>query len=52
MIEATKVGEGKDPWGGYRVGFEGTTQITMADFGIKSQFGAISFDLYLEGIRQ
>jgi polyisoprenoid-binding protein YceI len=52
VIEATKVGEGKDPWGGYRVGFEGTTQITMTDFGIKSKFGAISFDLYLEGIRK
>lgn len=52
VIEANKVGEGKDPWGGYRIGFEGTTQITMTDFGIKSKFGAISFDLYLEGIRK
>lgn len=52
IIEAEKVGEGKDPWGGYRAGFSGSTVISMKDFGIKSNFGNITFDLQLEGIRQ
>ena len=51
-IDAEKVGEGKDPWGGYRIGFSGTTKISMKDFGIDSKFGEITFDLHLEGIRQ
>ena len=55
-IQTNKVGEGKDPWGGYRVGFEGNTTITMADFGIDYNLGPASrtVDLYLviEGIRK
>ena len=55
-IETQKIGEGKDPWGGYRIGFEGETTITMADFGINYNLGPASrtVDLYLviEGIRQ
>jgi polyisoprenoid-binding protein YceI len=27
VVKATFLGEGKDPWGGYRAGFEGTTSI-------------------------
>lgn len=52
VIDAIKVGEGKDPWGGYRAGFEGTTSISMKDFGYKMDFGEILFDLHIEGIRQ
>ena len=55
-IAVEKIGEGKDPWGGYRVGFEGTTKFAMADFGIKKNLGPKSKDvemiLSLEGIRQ
>jgi len=55
-ITAVKVGEGDDPWGGYRVGFTGTTNITMKDFGIKMDLGPASAIVYLElnieGIRQ
>lgn len=51
-INAYKVGEGKDPWGGYRAGFSGTTSIQMKDFGFKTDFGQIDFDLHIEGIRQ
>jgi len=55
-IELKKIGEGKDPWGGYRAGFEGNTTITMADFGITYNLGPASrtVDIYLsiEGIRQ
>ncbi len=55
-INAHKIGEGKDPWGGYRVGFSGTSEITMKDFGIKMDLGPASakvmFDLHIEGVRQ
>jgi len=33
-IDAVKIGEGKDPWGGYRVGFTGSTTLTLKDFSI------------------
>ncbi|CAM3304947.1 YceI family protein [Halomonas lysinitropha] len=51
------VGEGEDPWGGYRAGFEGTTMLTLADFGIDmSDFPEVMHELELyvtfEGIRQ
>ncbi|MCY7295474.1 YceI family protein [Alteromonas sp. a30] len=56
IIDAYKVGEGKDPWGGYRAGFSGTTKIKMEDFGIKNVLGPasaeIEFQLHIEGIRQ
>lgn len=52
VIDAVKIGEGKDPWGGYRVGFSGTTKISMSDFGFKKNFGDVEFDLVIEGIRK
>ncbi len=55
-IQVEHVGAGMDPWGGYRMGFEGTTRITLADFGITKFLGAaakqMSFDLGIEGIRK
>ncbi|MEE4244018.1 MAG: YceI family protein [Kangiellaceae bacterium] len=51
-IDAKKIGEGKDPWGGYRAGFEGTTKIGMGDFGFKNAWGDVVVDLYVEGIKQ
>ncbi|QBZ82805.1 Protein YceI [Hydrogenovibrio crunogenus] len=55
-IDAQKVGEGKDPWGGYRAGFSGTTLIKLADYGITYNLGPASanvyFQLNLEGVRQ
>lgn len=52
-----KVGEGDDPWGGYRAGFVGETKFTIADYGIDvSMLGPSSQEVYLtlsiEGIRQ
>jgi len=52
IIDAVKIGEGDDPWGGYRAGFSGTTSIGMKDFGLKSNYGEVLLDLHIEGIRQ
>ncbi len=55
-IAVQSIGEGEDPWGGYRAGFEGTTKFAMADFGILKDLGPKSKDvemiLSLEGVRQ
>jgi polyisoprenoid-binding protein YceI len=55
-IQLTYLGEGDDPWGGYRVGFEGTTRIALADYGILKNLGPASkeLDLFLaiEGVRK
>ena len=54
-IAVKKVGEGKDPWGGYRAGFDGATTITRKDFGMGYNLGpaAETMDLFLfiEGTR-
>ncbi|MDT8317298.1 MAG: YceI family protein [bacterium] len=56
VIDVKKVGEGKDPWGGYRAGFIGTTKIDRNDFGIGYNLGPSSkvmdFELGIEGIRK
>ena len=55
-IDVTHIGAGKDPWGGYRRGFEGRTSFALADFGIKKNLGPASKDVHLwlgvEGIRK
>ena len=55
-IAVESIGAGKDPWGGYRRGFEGKTKFAMSDFGIMKNLGPKSKDvemiLSLEGIRQ
>ncbi|RRQ20502.1 YceI family protein [Guyparkeria sp. SCN-R1] len=55
-IEAEKVGEGEDPWGGYRAGFHGTTTLTLKDFGIDYDLGPAAttaeVTLSVEGVRQ
>ena len=54
-IAVNSIGEGQDPWGGYRVGFEGKTRIALADFGIVKNLGPASKELDLilsiEGVR-
>ncbi|MGB0663691.1 MAG: YceI family protein [Pontibacterium sp.] len=47
-VEVSKVGEGKDPWGGYRAGFTGTGEIKLKDFGINYNLGPASETLYLD----
>lgn len=55
-IPVTAIGGGKDPWGGYRQGFEGRTTIKLKDFGIDYDLGPASQEaevmLSIEGIRQ
>ncbi|QBJ63016.1 YceI family protein [Pseudoalteromonas sp. DL-6] len=55
-FEIDKIGEGQDPWGGYRVGFEGETSLKLADYGIDYDLGPASthvdIGLFIEGIRQ
>lgn len=46
-IDASFVGGGKDPWGGERVGFTGTTKLTLADFAIKRDLGPAAKDVEL-----
>lgn len=55
-IQAKHLGEGKDPWGGYRTGFEGSTTLKLADFNITKNLGPASQEveiiLSIEGVRQ
>ena len=56
QIMVTQIGHGPDPWGGYRRGFQGTTSLNLADFGIDYDLGpasqVVELTLYVEGIRQ
>jgi polyisoprenoid-binding protein YceI len=56
VIAATFIGEGKDPWGGYRAGFEGSTTLKLKDFDIQKDLGPASQSVELiisvEGVRQ
>jgi polyisoprenoid-binding protein YceI len=55
-IAVSEIGGGKDPWGGYRQGFHGTTEISLKDFGIDFDLGPASqiveLTLDVEGIAQ
>lgn len=56
VIKGRHIGAGKDPWGGYRMGFEGTTSIKLKDYDFLMDLGPASQDVQLyfsiEGIRQ
>jgi polyisoprenoid-binding protein YceI len=55
-LKVSAIGEGDDPWGGYRAGFEATTSIKRADFGMDYNLGPaaemMDFELYIEGVRK
>ncbi len=55
-IDVTQIGAGTDPWGGFRRGFEGTTTLTLADWGIDYDLGPsareVELTLSIEGLRQ
>lgn len=56
VIDARFIGEGTDPWGGYRAGFEGTTSIKLADYNISMDLGpasaVVDLNLTVEGVRK
>lgn len=56
VIDAMHTGGGKDPWGGYRNGFSGTTSFKLKDFGVPKSLGPASEEveifLSIEGIKK
>ncbi|TBU89794.1 YceI family protein [Stutzerimonas kirkiae] len=55
VIKAKFLGEGNDPWGGYRAGFEGGTTLKLSDFNIQGPGPAsqeVELILTVEGIRK
>lgn len=54
-IEVREIASGKDPWGGFRRGFEGSVRFALKDFGIDFKLGPASKEvelfLSIEGIR-
>ena len=46
-LDAKLTGEGKDPWGGYRAGFEAKGNIKLKEFNIKSDLGPKSQEVEL-----
>jgi len=55
-IKVKELGAGKDPWGGFRRGFEGSVRLALKDYNINTKLGpaAREVELFLsvEGIRQ
>ncbi|WP_304164739.1 YceI family protein [Lonsdalea britannica] len=55
-LDAKLLGQGDDPWGNYRAGFEATGKIKLKDFNITTDLGPSSQDveliISLEGVRQ
>lgn len=55
-INANKIGEGSDPWGGYRAGFEGSTELKLKDFNINFALGpaseTVKLNLNVEGVKK
>ena len=57
-IDVNQVGAGKDPWGGFRRGFVGTTTLHLSDYQMKEGgiLGPLAEDIQLwlsvEGVRQ
>ncbi|WP_295555881.1 YceI family protein [uncultured Hyphomicrobium sp.] len=55
-LDAEYVGGGADPWGGNRVGFSGTTKLTLADYGINFNLGPdakeVELTLNVEGVEK
>ena len=51
----SKIGEGKDPWGKYRIGVEAKFSFKRSDFGIKYMLGGLSDEVEvtvaIEGIK-
>lgn len=46
-VSLTKTGEGKDPWGGFRVGYETTFTVKRSDFGMNFMQGGVGDEVAL-----
>ena len=55
-LDAQLIGEGKDPWGGYRAGFAASGEIVLKEFNISKDLGPASqkaeLIISVEGVRQ
>ena len=57
-LEVKEIGAGKDPWGGFRRGFEGSTTLHLSDYRMKEAhiLGPVAEDVHIwvsiEGVRQ
>ncbi|MGO1500236.1 MAG: YceI family protein [Marinobacter sp.] len=55
-LDAEMLGQGEDPWGGYRMGFEAETELRLEDFGIPVDLGeaseTVEIIISVEGVRQ
>ena len=55
-VKARQTGEGKDPWGNYRRGFEASFTVKRSDFGMNFMMSAagdeVKLTVSVEGIRQ
>ena len=55
-LDGVVVGEGKDPWGGYRKGFSGSTVVKRSDWGVSHFLPGVSdeveISLNIEAIRK
>ena len=55
-IKVRQIGAGKDPWGGFRRGFEGSAKFALNDYNINTNLGPASKEvelfLSMEGIRK
>jgi len=55
-FQVRKSGEGRDPWGGYRSGFEATATIKRSDFGMRYLLASVGDEITvtidIEGIRE
>ncbi len=55
-MQIKHIGKGWDPWGKFRRGFEGSLEITLADYGITEYLGkdarSLELIINLEGVRQ
>jgi len=55
-LDLEMLDHGKDPWGGYRMGFEAETELRLEDFGIPMSLGkaseTVEIIISVEGIRQ
>lgn len=55
-LKIRETGAGKDPWGGFRRGFEGSAKFALADYGITTDLGPASKEVELilsvEGVKK